>query len=187
MNLIPLEERHVVDFLNWEDHTDPLYAMYNFEETRETIGEWYLWKTEDKRDLYYAMMEKGRAIGYIGLKNISPITRKGEVGIIIDRAEMGKGYGREAMEKLLRVGFNELKLETVYLEVLPWNERAIKLYKKMGFQKTATFYRPVDLPEDEKSLQAFMPYKDKIRKGRSYSAVLVDHMELTKGVWRRGI
>ena len=63
MNLIPLEERHVVDFLNWEDHTDPLYGMYNFEETRETIGEWYLWKTEDKRDLYYAIMERGRAIG----------------------------------------------------------------------------------------------------------------------------
>ncbi|MDD7362887.1 MAG: GNAT family N-acetyltransferase [Peptoniphilus sp.] len=187
MEIVPLREEHVYDFLNWRDHEDPLYQMYNFCETEETVGDWYLWKTQNPKDRYFSILVRGVAVGYMGLKNLSRDGKTAEVGIILGGGETGRGIGGEALSKLLDYGFGEIGLETIALEVLPWNDRARKLYEKLGFRLVKRLYRPVDLPQEAPSTDAFSKYRDKMRVGKHFSAVLVDRMELRKGEWECGI
>lgn len=55
---------------------------------------------------------------------------------MIDHKSQGKGYGRKAVELVL----DELKqldgCNSIYLSTEPDNEKAIKLYESLGFQKT---------------------------------------------------
>lgn len=50
-----------------------------------------------------------------------------------DLSERGKGYGKEAMEIVMRYCFDELKLERLYLDHYTGNP-ASHLYLKLGFQ-----------------------------------------------------
>jgi RimJ/RimL family protein N-acetyltransferase len=56
-----------------------------------------------------------------------------------DREQWGKGYGREAMELVLRYGFHELNLHRIQLTVFEYNERAIALYEKLGFRREGVY------------------------------------------------
>ncbi|MFC0522965.1 GNAT family N-acetyltransferase [Pontibacillus salicampi] len=56
---------------------------------------------------------------------------------IIDIGEKhywSQGYGEEAMCLLLDYAFLEINLHKVYLKVFSYNERAIRLYNKLGFK-----------------------------------------------------
>ena len=55
-----------------------------------------------------------------------------------DPANWGQGFGREAMELLLRFAFHELNLHRVGLTVFSYNERAIGLYESLGFVREGT-------------------------------------------------
>ena len=71
--------------------------------------------------------------GTISLKNIDYKNMNAEYAISIRSSAMGRGFSREATNKLLEYAFDELKLNRVYLCVASDNIRAIKFYKKYGF------------------------------------------------------
>jgi RimJ/RimL family protein N-acetyltransferase len=74
-------------------------------------------------------------IGSIELLEFSWSSGDAWVGIGIgESAYQGKGYGTEAMQILLRYGFEELGLHRVSLSVFAYNTRAIHSYEKAGFQ-----------------------------------------------------
>lgn len=74
-------------------------------------------------------------IGIVGLKNVDFINSSSEVYIYIgDEKYWGKGYGTEALHKLVEFGINELNLHRIYLYVFDYNERAISSYEKLGFK-----------------------------------------------------
>ena len=50
-----------------------------------------------------------------------------------DLAERGKGYGKQAMQAMMKYGFDELKLERLYLDHYTGNP-ASHLYLSLGFQ-----------------------------------------------------
>jgi len=52
-----------------------------------------------------------------------------------DRANWGKGYGREALALLIGFAFRELNLRRLQLTVFSYNTRAIALYEKLGFRR----------------------------------------------------
>jgi RimJ/RimL family protein N-acetyltransferase len=75
-----------------------------------------------------------RAIGHVGLYKIDHLLRAAEFGILIgDRSNWGKGLGRACSRFAIEYGFDKLNLRRIYLEVLASNERAIKLYRSLGF------------------------------------------------------
>ena len=78
--------------------------------------------------------EEWRIIGNCAYFKIEQINRVGEVGIMIgEKTEWNKGYGTEAMQLLLKHGFETLNLNRVYLRVYATNARAIRAYEKFGF------------------------------------------------------
>jgi len=57
------------------------------------------------------------------------------MGIGIGEREFrGKGYGRDALNILLRYAFMELNLRRVTLTVFEYNEQAIRMYQQAGFR-----------------------------------------------------
>lgn len=81
-----------------------------------------------------ALKPDDRCIGHAGLYRIDHRVRKAEYAILIgDREQQGKGIGREVSEAALHYGFSELNLNKVSLTVLVGNERALGLYRSLGF------------------------------------------------------
>ncbi len=86
--------------------------------------------------LFFAIqhLQSGAHIGNIKLEPIHWLHRTASVGILIgDTRHHGQGLGEEAMRLCLTYAFERLGLRKVSLGVLANNERALRLYERLGF------------------------------------------------------
>ena len=84
---------------------------------------------------FFAIETKdGRHIGNTHLFNVLPEERRAELGIAIgERDCWSQGYGRAAVETLVRFGFDEMNLRRVVLQVFGYNPRGMACYRACGF------------------------------------------------------
>lgn len=76
----------------------------------------------------------GRVIGVAGLHGkLGKFRHAAGVGIAVHDAFAGRGVGRALMERLLDIADNWLGLVRLELEVFADNERARRLYERLGF------------------------------------------------------
>jgi RimJ/RimL family protein N-acetyltransferase len=79
-------------------------------------------------------IEDDALIGFVVIHSIEWNNRAGLLAIGIgDQTNQNKGYGSEALQLILRYAFHELNLNRVGLDVIGYNERAIRAYEKAGF------------------------------------------------------
>ena len=78
-------------------------------------------------------------LGTVSLKQIDLRNGNAEYAIAMRRCALGTGIARCATEETLRIAFEELGLNRVYLNVLEDNVRANKFYEKTGFLYEGTF------------------------------------------------
>ena len=90
-------------------------------------------RTAPDEALFVIADHDDRAIGHVGLYDIDHRVQSAEFAIVIDRSAWGKGIGRACSRRLIEYGFDELNLRRISLEVLETNERAISLYRSLGF------------------------------------------------------
>jgi diamine N-acetyltransferase len=84
--------------------------------------------------------EHWRLIGNCSFMNINWTVRSAEVGLFIgEKSYWNKGYGTEVMHLLLRLGFETLNLNRVYLRVDEANKGGIRAYEKAGFVHEGRF------------------------------------------------
>lgn len=77
-----------------------------------------------------------RLIGFVALFNIEWNNGSATMAIGIGEPEYrGKGYGADALERILNYAFNELNLYRVGLDVIADNQPAIHSYQRAGFQE----------------------------------------------------
>ncbi|WP_123040581.1 GNAT family N-acetyltransferase [Cohnella candidum] len=92
--------------------------------------------TSDSRGFVIADPETEAYIGQVNLDRIDWKNRVGSIGIVIGSPEnLGKGYGTEALQMLVRFAFLELNLNRLELEVYDFNERACRSYRSCGFRE----------------------------------------------------
>jgi len=73
-------------------------------------------------------------VGTIALMKIDWRNGSAEIGIFIgEKRFWNQGYGREAMQLLVRHGFYDLNLNRIFLRVDENNLRAIRSYERAGF------------------------------------------------------
>jgi len=84
-------------------------------------------------------------IGSAGLTVFTnPRTRhSSSIGMMVHRDYQGMGVGTKLMETLLDIADNWLMLQRVELNVFTDNEKAIRLYKKFGFEVEGTMKKAV--------------------------------------------
>jgi len=96
------------------------------------------WESQKNGNGYYYLIQNksnSDIIGSTGLDQISHTNRTGHFGITIFEAEnWNKGYGTDAIKLMLSFGFELINLHSIYLRVYDYNERAIKVYKNIGFR-----------------------------------------------------
>lgn len=92
-----------------------------------------------EKNLHYAIVDENDTyLGTISLKNIDKEKSEAELAIVLHRNSMGKGAATRSIQLLINIALVELKLNKIYLNVLQENKRAVKLYKKLGFEYTHT-------------------------------------------------
>lgn len=113
--------------------TSPFLNVYTYEDTKDFFDNVILASGGSEG---YIIMDKTEDIevGIVSLTNIDYKNSNCEIIIDLGNKEFwGKGYGRIASELLLNFAFKEMNIHRVYLNVFSFNERAIGLYKKIGF------------------------------------------------------
>jgi RimJ/RimL family protein N-acetyltransferase len=115
--------------------TNPYLDVYPMDATQDFVDHVILGSPTAKS---YILVEKEDEIpiGILSLINIDHKNRNAECIIDIGEKEYwGKGYGAEGLQLLLDYAFYEMNLHRVSLNVFSFNDRAIRLYTKIGFQQ----------------------------------------------------
>jgi [ribosomal protein S5]-alanine N-acetyltransferase len=102
------------------------------------LREWMEFHRQRKDEVLWAIVaaESGICAGHLGLYQVDHRIRMAEFAILIgDRSAWGKGLGRACTSFALEYGFNELNLNRIHLSVLTTNERAIRMYRAVGFRE----------------------------------------------------
>ena len=97
----------------------------------------YFEGSNDKNYSFFIVtLDNDKLIGTIGLECYDHINRTATLGIFIgDKEYRSKGYGTEAVRLILDYGFNYLNLNNIKLDLMSFNERALKCYQKCGFKE----------------------------------------------------
>ena len=97
----------------------------------------YFEGSNDKNYSFFIVtLDNDKPIVNIGLGCYDNINRTATLGIFIgDKEYRIKGYGTEAVRLILDYGFNYLNLNNIKLDLMSFNERALKCYQKCGFKE----------------------------------------------------
>lgn len=99
-----------------------------------------LYKDDSGLVLGIVVRQDDRIIGGTGLHDIHPVSREAGFGIFIGaKEEWDKGHGTEATALMVRHGFQTLSLNRIWLRAFADNDRAIKVYERVGFRKEGVF------------------------------------------------
>ncbi|WP_374552222.1 GNAT family N-acetyltransferase [Flavobacterium sp.] len=80
--------------------------------------------------------QTSEAIGLIDLFDFDPKNSRAGVGIIIQNDEdRNNGYGKEALELVIKFSFTQLQLHQLFANIQTENDASIKLFSTFGFQK----------------------------------------------------
>lgn len=143
---IKLTEKLIDDYLNMVNDPEVSSKISHHPRTYTSEEEksWIDVKLKSNA-ICYSMIEKGTN-KYIGNIEIDQIKDgNGEVGISITREMQDKHFGTEAMKAIVEYGYNTLNLNTIYLNALSTNLRAIKCYKNAGFIESGVGKEPDDI------------------------------------------
>jgi diamine N-acetyltransferase len=178
----------------WHPFEDPLYLDANWPiRSAEELDRWYAAASRSSDRLLYAVAnESGRIIGSITLREMDD-RRSARLGITIGADFVNQGYGTEALTLFVDSYFQEMGFQKLVLDVAGSNQRAIRVYRKLGFQVVGEQERPMGRAKKRSFLQnpAFSHLGRFFRRdwlGRWWE--LCYDMQLTRQDWeqrRRGL
>jgi len=145
--LRPLEPRDMPAYVAAINDTEVGgIAGYRWPQTVEEATAWlerHAEKSHSGGAFFFAVCELGddRFIGTTWLKDVNMSSQMAELAIFMDRDHIGSGWGADAQRALLNFAFTNVGLQRVYLTVFTANERAIRSYEKLGFQREGLMRR----------------------------------------------
>ncbi len=103
----------------------------------DAIQKWITFHTrQSENDLFVIEdLANQKIIGHIALYDINPFSESCEFGILIGLPDYWqRGIGRIATTEMIEIAFHELMLNSIFLDVLQSNTRAVNLYLSLGFE-----------------------------------------------------
>jgi UDP-4-amino-4,6-dideoxy-N-acetyl-beta-L-altrosamine N-acetyltransferase len=137
VRLRPLASSDLRRCVKW--FSDPGIIRFLARNSAVTMAEEERWFRDYERrtdEQIFAIEVAGVHLGNIGLHKIDRAHRRAEVGVVVgETSAWSKGYGTDAMRTVLRYAFGPLGLNKVSLDVLEYNDRAIRIYERLGFRR----------------------------------------------------
>lgn len=142
------EQKDFDQLINWINTEELLInwagSLFSFPLTTNSM-EWYLGDTNslEKSDaLIYRVVEveTGETVGHISLGGISRKNRSARISRVLigDSKNKGKGYCKQMIKAVLKIGFEEMNLHRISLGVYDYNSSALKCYQSAGFKIEGT-------------------------------------------------
>lgn len=141
ITLGPIQEDSLEQLRVWRN--DPELRKY-FREHKEISPsmqkKWFDKISEDANQFNFEIrsMQDNLLIGHCGIYAVNWVARTGEFGIYIGNGDFrNKGYGADALQTLIKYGFEDLNLNKIWCEVFS-NNTSIKTYQRVGFTHEGT-------------------------------------------------
>jgi RimJ/RimL family protein N-acetyltransferase len=144
IKLRELERADLADLNRWRNDADLLELLgNNFLFIAGAVDEkWYesyLAARDRNVRLAITLSDTRQYVGNVNLTGIHAVNRSAEFSILIgEKTAWGRGVGSEAANLMLRHAFGDLNLNRIYLTVLASNQRALRLYERLGFRTEGT-------------------------------------------------
>lgn len=136
LRLRSLEERDAPYMLEWmhDPETNRLFRANFAAFTEQDVLRFIEDAQTDGKSLHRACADADdEYLGTVSLKNIDRANADAEYAISFRKCARGTGAARFATGEILKIAFEELGIQRVYLNVLVENERANAFYRKCGF------------------------------------------------------
>ncbi len=131
----PLHPRHAESSFAFRNN--PLLWKYTecdtpLPATLQSERQAYLFYSQQKCNRRYAIIVDGTCVGVVSLKQIGYGTAA--IGYyILDTSLHGQGVCTNAVEQIMRIGFDELNLDLLYIWVNSDNIPSFRVAQKLGF------------------------------------------------------
>ncbi len=162
-----LMEKDAEGMLDWM-HDSDINRYFRFDAanmTKDKALAYIVNANASESDVHYAIInDNDEYLGTISLKNIDYENSKAEYAISTRKKAHGTGCAMEATKEILRIAFEELGLEKVYLNVLSDNMRANKFYQKVGFVYEGEFRNDLKIKDRFHNLKWYSVLKSDFEK-----------------------
>jgi UDP-4-amino-4,6-dideoxy-N-acetyl-beta-L-altrosamine N-acetyltransferase len=137
LSLRPTAEADRDQIRRWRNQPDVARWMYTQHEITEAEhAAWFARHLVDPHARSWVIEWDGTGVGVVNLSGIDPDTRRAEWGIYVaDARARGTGAAEGATFLSLDQAFGPVQLDQVSCEAVAGNERAIRLYERMGFRR----------------------------------------------------
>ena len=139
IKLKTLSEQDVFPFYEWLNDSESIkYSLSAFQKinSKTEIDLWFETILKDQKNLNLGIFleESNKLIGYAGICSISQQNKSGEYFIFIgDKSVWGKGIGSKVSKQIIKIAFQDKKLNRLMLTVSAPNIGGVKAYQKAGF------------------------------------------------------
>ena len=101
-------------------------------------------KKLQRQEIHYGMFRRDdeQLVGVIGLRNIDRETMTSSFGYWVGGEYRGQGFGTQAVEKIVELGFTKVKLREIGCHVFRDNYSSLRVLEKFGFRENLGFVNP---------------------------------------------
>lgn len=94
-----------------------------------------------KASAMFVALDSGKIVGPASFYGhlVPRLSHRGEVSVAVIKSHWGLGVGHALLSAAIEFGKTAAGVEVISLEVRSDNDRAIRLYKRCGFEKIGTF------------------------------------------------
>ena len=116
----------VTKYLLWREHEDISFTLdyLNYINRRYALGDFYDWAIIER--------ESRKMIGTCGFTKIDAPNNSAEIGYVLNPDFHRRGFGSEAVRRVLKFGFEELGLNRIEARFMQGNEASLALMKSVG-------------------------------------------------------
>jgi len=132
LEIMTQEQAEIIAF-NW--HYEGEYSFYDIEADKEDLDEFL--NPEKRGDTTFVVTKEKELFGFFSFNEVNQNTIEMGLGMRPDLT--GRGVGEQFVRAGIEFAKSKYKPNKITLSVASFNQRAIKVYQKIGFEEVAIF------------------------------------------------